>query len=217
MRGVGARPIRVLLADDHAVVRRGLKMVLESEDDLRVVSEASDGSEAVRRAIQDDVDLAVLDLSMPGMSGLQVTRELLRLRPQVRVVILSMHDNEQYVAEAVRAGAGAYVLKTDGGRTLIQACRAAARGEPFVQPTPGRPRAHAIDREARAADVALTPREAQVLSLIADGHTSREIASVLVISPRTVERHREKLLKKLNLRNRVELTRYALRIQLLDP
>ena len=118
MRGVGARPIRVLLADDHAVVRRGLKMVLESEDDLRVVSEASDGSEAVRRAIQDDVDLAVLDLSMPGMSGLQATRELLRLRPQVKVVILSMHDNEQYVAEAVRAGAGAYVLKTDGGRTL---------------------------------------------------------------------------------------------------
>ena len=211
------RPIRILLADDHTVVRRGIKLVLESEPDLRVTSEASDGAEAVRRALRDEVDVAVLDLSMPQMSGLQVTREIARLRPDVRVVVLSMHSEEQYLHEAIRAGASAYVLKSDGGQALVQACRSAFLREPFVFPSPAPRDRHAIEREASATAVRLTQRESQILSLIADGHTTKEISELLVISPRTVERHREKLLRKLGLRNRVELTRYALRANLVDP
>jgi DNA-binding NarL/FixJ family response regulator len=211
-------PIRILLADDHEVVRRGLKLVLESEPDLHVTSEAADGATALRRALRDDVDVAVLDLSMPGMSGLQATRELARLRPSIRVVILSMHNNEQYMREAMRAGASGYVLKSDGGQSLVQACRAAARGLATVDPPPRRRYAgHTLDREAEASATRLTPRETQILTLIADGHTTREIAELLVISPRTVDRHREKMAHKLNLRNRVELTRFAVRSHLIDP
>ena len=132
MRAAG--PIRILLADDHAVVRRGLRLVLESEPDLRVVGEAGDGVEAVRRAIQEDVDLAMLDISMPGMSGIQAAHELARLRPRLRTLILSMHDNEQYFLEALRAGASGYVLKSVADHDLIRACRSAMRGEPFVYP-----------------------------------------------------------------------------------
>jgi DNA-binding NarL/FixJ family response regulator len=211
-------PIRILLADDHEVVRRGLKLVLESEPDLRVASEAADGPSAVRQAVRDQVDVAVLDLSMPGMSGLQATREIARLRPSVRVIILSMHTNEGYLREAMRAGASGYVLKSDGGQTLDSACRAAARGQhvgaPFAR---ARGAAHTMEREAEASTEGLTARETQILSLIADGHTTREIAELLVISPRTVDRHREKLARKLNLRNRVELTRFALRQNLVSP
>ncbi len=212
------QPIRILLADDHEVVRRGLKLVLESESDLRVTSEAADGPSAVRQAVRDQVDVAVLDLSMPGMSGLQATREITRLRPSVRVIILSMHTNEGYLREAMRAGASGYVLKSDGGQSLVSACRAAARGQhvgaPFAR---ARGMAHALEREAEATTQQLTTRETQILSLIADGHTTREIAELLVISPRTVDRHREKLARKLNLRNRVELTRFALRQNLVEP
>jgi DNA-binding NarL/FixJ family response regulator len=212
------QPIRILLADDHEVVRRGLKLVLESEPDLRVTSEAADGPEAVRRAIRDDVDVAVLDVSMPGMSGLQATREIARLRPTVHVIILSMHSSESYLREAMRAGASGYVLKSDGGHSLVAACRAAARGQHVGAPfNRARVPVHALEREAEASAADLTPREAQILSLIADGHTTREIAELLVISPRTVDRHREKLARKLNLRNRVELTRFALRQHLVEP
>jgi DNA-binding NarL/FixJ family response regulator len=212
------QPIRILLADDHEVVRRGLKLLLESEPDLRVTSEAGDGPSAVRQAVRDEVDVAVLDLSMPGMSGLQATREIARLRPSVRVIILSMHSNESYLREAMRAGASGYVLKSDGGHSLVAACRAAARGQNVGAPlNRARPAAPAMEREAEASAEQLTAREAQILSLIADGHTTREIAGLLVISPRTVDRHREKLARKLNLRNRVELTRFALRQNLVEP
>jgi DNA-binding NarL/FixJ family response regulator len=205
-----ARPIRVLLADDHDLVRRGLKLLLESDPGIRVSSEAADGAEAVRRALADDVDVAVLDLSMPGMSGIQAARELRRLRPGIRVILLSMHTDEQFHVEAIRAGAAAYVRKSDGGQTLIDACRAAVTGP---SPRPGRPAPprHTVERERAAAGVHLTAREAQVLGLIADGHTTKEIAAVLQLSPRTVDRHRDNLLHKLGLRNRVELTRFALR------
>lgn len=207
-----APPIRILLADDHAVVRRGLRLLLDAEPDLQVVCEAGDGAQAVRSALRQDVDLAVLDLSMPGMSGLQAVRELARLRPTIRVVILSMHGDDQYVLEAMRAGASGYVLKSEGGESLLRACRSAFADEPFVRPSlRGQPPAHSIDRENAALVAQLTPREAQVLGLIAEGHSTKEIAQLLVISPRTVERHRENLLRKLDLRNRVELTRFALR------
>jgi DNA-binding NarL/FixJ family response regulator len=206
----------ILLADDHAVVRRGLRLVLESEADMRVVAEVGDGAEAVRRAVHDDVDLAILDISMPGMTGIQAAQELSRLRPRLRTLILSMHDSEQYFLEAIRAGASGYVLKSVADHDLITACRAAMRGEPFVYPAVERSllgRA-LTDDESTAV---LTGRESQILALIADGHTSREIADMLVISPRTVERHRENLRHKLGLRNRVDLTRYAIRAGLISP
>jgi DNA-binding NarL/FixJ family response regulator len=213
---VATRRIGILLADDHAVVRRGLRLVLESEPDMQVVAEVGDGAEAVRRAVHEDVDLAVLDITMPGMTGIQAAQELSRLRPRLRTLILSMHDSEQYFLEAIRAGASGYVLKSVADHDLITACRAAMRGEPFVYPAVERSllgRALADDESSAV----LTGRESQILALIADGHTSREIADMLVISPRTVERHRENLRHKLGLRNRVDLTRYAIRAGLISP
>ena len=213
---VATRRIAILLADDHAVVRRGLRLVLESEPDMQVVAEVGDGAEAVRRAVHEDVDLAVLDITMPGMTGIQAAQELSRLRPRLRTLILSMHDSEQYFLEAIRAGASGYVLKSVADHDLITACRAAMRGEPFVYPAVERSllgRALADDESSAV----LTGRESQILALIADGHTSREIADMLVISPRTVERHRENLRHKLGLRNRVDLTRYAIRAGLIAP
>ena len=213
---VTTRRIGILLADDHAVVRRGLRLVLESEPDMQVVAEVGDGAEAVRRAVHEDVDLAVLDITMPGMTGIQAAQELSRLRPRLRTLILSMHDSEQYFLEAIRAGASGYVLKSVADHDLITACRAAMRGEPFVYPAVERAllgRALADDESSAV----LTGRESQILALIADGHTSREIADMLVISPRTVERHRENLRHKLGLRNRVDLTRYAIRAGLISP
>jgi DNA-binding NarL/FixJ family response regulator len=210
------RRIGILLADDHAVVRRGLRLVLESEPDMRVVAEAGDGAEAVRRAVRDDVDLAVLDISMPGMTGIQAAQELSRLRPRLRTLILSMHDSEQYFLEAIRAGASGYVLKSVADHDLISACRAAMRGEPFVYPAVERSLLGRALTDDESSAV-LTGRESQILALIADGHTSREIAEMLVISPRTVERHRENLRRKLRLRNRVDLTRYAIRAGLIAP
>jgi DNA-binding NarL/FixJ family response regulator len=210
------RRIGILLADDHAVVRRGLRLVLESEPDMRVVAEVGDGAEAVRRAVRDDVDLAVLDISMPGMTGIQAAQELSRLRPRLRTLILSMHDSEQYFLEAIRAGASGYVLKSVADHDLISACRAAMRGEPFVYPAVERSLLGRALTDDESSAV-LTGRESQILALIADGHTSREIAEMLVISPRTVERHRENLRRKLRLRNRVDLTRYAIRAGLISP
>jgi DNA-binding NarL/FixJ family response regulator len=212
---------RILLADDHAVVRRGLRLVLDSEPDLEVVAEVGDGAEAVQRALAEDIDLAVLDIAMPRLTGLQAARELSQRRPDLRVLILSMHDNEQYLFEALRAGASGYVLKSVADRDLIEACRAAMRGEPFLYP--GAVRAlvryyleRARDGEPLRKDP-LTPRESEIVKLIAEGHTSREIAETLVISEKTVERHRANILEKLGMRDRVELTRYAIRSGLIEP
>jgi DNA-binding NarL/FixJ family response regulator len=212
---------RVLLADDHAVVRSGLRAVLESESDIEVVAEAEDGSEAVEKAIANEVDLAILDVSMPRLTGLQATAELIRRRPGVRVLILSVHDSEQYFFEALKAGASGYVLKTAANRDLIEACRASMRGEPFLYP--GAVTAIVRDYLERACNGEagpkdpLTPRELEVVKLIAEGHTSDEIARVLVISRKTVDHHRARILDKLGMRNGAELTRYAIRRGLVEP
>ncbi len=206
---------RILLADDHVVVRHGLRLVLDSEPDLEVVGEADDGAEAVREALAWDVDLAVLDVTMPRMTGLQAARELSQRRPELRVLILSMHENEEYFFEALRAGAAGYVLKSVADRDLVEACRATMRGEPFIYPSAAKALIRDYLERARAGDVSvkdpLTPRESQVVKLVAEGHTSREIAEALVISEKTVERHRANVLEKLGMRDRVELTRYAIR------
>jgi DNA-binding NarL/FixJ family response regulator len=216
----GTPPIRILLADDHAVVRRGLRLVLDAEADLEVVAEAGDGSEAVRLGLSEAVDLAVLDVSMPRKTGIQAARELARGRSELRILMLSMHDNEQYFFEALKAGASGYVLKSAADRDLVEACRATMRGEPFLYPAAVTAliRNH-LERGhgASAAKDVLTPRELEVLKLIAEAYSSKEIAQALVISLKTVERHRANILEKLGMRDRVELTRYAIRRGLIEP
>jgi DNA-binding NarL/FixJ family response regulator len=212
---------RILLADDHAVVRRGLRMVLESEPDLEVVAEADDGAEAVQLALEGDVDLAILDVTMPRLTGIQAARRIAQDKPEVRTLMLSMHDNERYFFEALRAGASGYVLKSVADRDLVEACRATMRGEPFIYA--GAVKALVRDYLKRAADGEelpddpLTARESEIVKLIAEGHTSREIAELLVISDKTVERHRANILDKLGMRDRVDLTRYAIRRGLTQP
>jgi DNA-binding NarL/FixJ family response regulator len=212
---------RILLADDHEVVRDGLRLVLDSVPDLEVIAVASDGIEAVERARQNDVDLAILDVSMPRMTGLQAARELGRQRRDLRVLMLSMHDDERYFFEALKAGASGYVLKTAANRDLIEACRATMRGEPFLYPAAVTALIRDyLDRASRgeeAPEDPLSPREVDVIKLIAEGHTSEEIADMLVISRKTVDRHRANILEKLGMRNRVELTRYAIRRGLVQP
>jgi DNA-binding NarL/FixJ family response regulator len=211
---------RILLADDHEVVRNGLQMVLDSVPDLEVVAQASNGSEAVELALSDDVDLAVLDVSMPLLTGLQAAAELARRKPELRVLMLSMHDNEQYFFEALKAGASGYVLKTSANRDLIEACRATMRGEPFLYPAAMRAILRDfLDRAGRGEatpEDPLTPRELEIVKLIAEGMTSEEIAEHLVISKKTVDRHRANMLAKLGMRNRVDLTRYAIRRGLVE-
>jgi DNA-binding NarL/FixJ family response regulator len=215
-------PARILIVDDHVMVRRGLRMVLDAEPDLRVVAEAGDGAEAV--AIARDVaelDLVILDVSMPRMTGLQAAVEVTRVRPDLRVLMLSMHDNEQYLFEALKAGACGYVLKAAADRDLVEACRAALRGEPFLYPSAiaaliGDYLDRARDGEEAPQDP-LTPRELEIVKLIAEAHTNEEIAALLNISRKTVERHRENTLAKLGMRDRVQLTRYAIRRGLVEP
>ncbi|MER6038611.1 MULTISPECIES: response regulator transcription factor [unclassified Streptomyces] len=216
-----ATPIRILLADDHALVRRGVRLILDQEPDLEVVAEAGDGAEAIAMARTHDVDLAVLDIAMPRLTGLQATRELIALKPGLRVLMLTMHDNEQYFFQALKAGASGYVLKSVADRDLVAACRSAMRDEPFLYP--GAVTAlirNYLDRVRHGEetpDQILTPREEEVLKLVAEGHSSKEIAEILFISVKTVQRHRANLLQKLGLHDRLELTRYAIRAGLVEP
>ena len=212
---------RILIADDHPVVLRGLRMVLNAQPDLEVVAEATAGDQAVERAIAHDIHLAILDISMPRMTGLQAAREITRRKPQVRVLMLSMHDSEQYLFEAIRVGASGYVLKSAVDRDLVEACRAAMRGEPFLYPGGVRALMRDYIERARAGETTsgelLTPREEEIVKLVAEAHTNDEIADMLVISKKTVERHRANILEKLGMRDRVELTRYAIRRGLVQP
>ena len=212
---------RILLADDHALVRHGLKLILDREPDLEVVSEAGDGAEAVQTALAGEIDLAVLDVTMPRLTGIQAARELSQQRPDLRTLILSMHDNEQYLFEAIRVGASGYVLKSAVDRDLVEASRAAMRGEPFLYPGAVRALMREYLERARAGEAAngemLTPREEEIVKLVAEAHTNDEIGALLHISKKTVERHRANILEKLGMRDRVELTRYAIRRGLVQP
>jgi DNA-binding NarL/FixJ family response regulator len=212
-------PVRVLLADDHTLVRRGLRMILDAEPDLEVVAEAGDGAEAVRAAA--DADIAVLDVSMPRMTGLQAAAEIGRRHPGVRCVMLSMHSNEQYLCEAAQAGARGYVLKSAVDEELVSTCRAASHATGFVFPhgipEPVRERIERAAAGDSPASGPLSEREREVLKLIAEGCSGQQIASMLYISEKTVDRHRSNLLGKLDLRDRVDLTRYAIRSGLVEP
>jgi DNA-binding NarL/FixJ family response regulator len=213
---------RILVADDHPIVLDGLRRVLGAQADFEVVAEAGDGAEAVELVVAGGIDLAILDVSMPRMTGLQAAREIVKRAPDTRVLILSMHANEEYLFDALAAGAAGYVLKTSVDRDLVDACRAAMRGEPFLYPDA----VQAIVREklerARRGEAGvrtdpLTPREQEVVKLIAEAYSNDEIAEALVISKKTVERHRANILEKLGMHDRVQLTRYAIRRGLVEP
>ena len=212
---------RILIADDHTLVRHGLRALLQRTPDLTVVDEVEDGAQAVERVVAGGIDLAILDVTMPRMTGLQAAAELHRRAPGVRTLILSMHDDAQYFFEALRAGASGYVLKSAADRDLVEACRATMRGEPFVHA--GAVAALIQDYLERVRkgehpdEDPLTPREVEVLKLIAEAWTNEQIAAELVISIKTVERHRANMMDKLGMRDRVQLTRYAIRRGLVAP
>jgi DNA-binding NarL/FixJ family response regulator len=212
---------RILLADDHALVRRGLRLILDAEPDLMVVAEAANGAEAVASASEAEVDLAILDIAMPRMTGIQAAREISRRAPGIRILMLSMYDNEQYLFESLKAGASGYVLKSVADRDLVEAVRAAMRGEPFLYAGAERALVRDYVQRARAGEELsedpLTPREQQIVKLIAESNTNRQIAELLTISEKTVETHRANILDKLGMRDRVELTRYAIRRGLVEP
>lgn len=211
---------RILLADDHPLVRTGLRQVIERQPDLRVVGEVGNGAEAVERAAADDVDLAILDVAMPRLTGLQAAEQLHRRRPELRILILSMHESDQYLLAAARVGAAGYVLKSVADEVVVDACRAAIRGGPFVAPKGLSAHMREQIERARSSErplELLTPRELEVVKLVAEGHSSQEIADLLVISPKTVERHRSNIFGKLGARDRVDLTLYAIRRGLVVP
>jgi len=194
--------MRVLIADDHGIVRSGLRLLLERQPDIEVIAEAADGAEARELAIRERPDLAILDVKMPKLTGLQATREIKAQAPEVSVLILSMHDDDRYLAEALKAGASGYVVKTQADADLLAAVRAVERGESFPAP---------------AAQGELTPREEEIVKLVAEAHTSKQIAAILHLSEKTVENHRANAMRKLGMRDRVELVRYAIRRGLIEP
>ena len=214
-------PIRILVADDHAVVREGIRTVLEESEDLEVVAEAADGVEAVSLAKEHRPDVVILDITMPGYTGLQATEMLREELPECRVLILSMHDHPEYVLSAVRAGARGYILKDAGPQEVRDAVRAVNRGEEHFAPTVEVQLHAALRGEVAREEVLaqlqeLTTREQEVLARVADGRTSREIAEEFGISPRTVETHRESLMRKLEIRTVAGLTRFAIESGLVE-
>ena len=209
--------IRVLIADDHAVVRAGLKLLLDAQEDIETVGEAGSGDEAIRLAHSLKPDVVLLDVVMPGRSGIEATPELLAASPKSKVLVLSMQDDARYVHEAFAAGASGYVLKEAADSEVVQAVREVANGGRYVHPTLGA-RLVAAEAKARqkADDDPLSDREREVLRLLALGHTNQEIAKALYISVRTAETHRAHIMQKLRLSTRAELVRYAIEQGLLE-
>ena len=204
--------MRILIADDHGIVRGGLRLLIDRQPDMEVVAEAEDGVEAFETALRVRPDLCIFDVSMPRLTGLQAARQVKAHLPETQVLILSMHDDERYVFDALKAGASGYVLKRDVDDSLLDAVRAVHRGEAFVT--------HAVERSilrswqqdsSSGPEEPLSPREQEVLKLISEAHTNKEIASTLHLAEKTVESHRANILRKLGMRDRVELVRYAIR------
>ena len=215
--------IRVLIADDHTLVRQGIRMLLETQPDLQVVGEASDGLEAIRMSNELKPDLVLMDIAMPTLDGLAATQELKRLQPNTHVLALTMYEDENYFFKVLAAGAGGYVLKRAAASDLITAIHVVSQGEVFLYPAIAKKlvgdylaRFKSSDAEAGEALSALTPREQEVLALIADGLSNREIAERLVLSLSTVQSHYAHIGRKLNLHNRTELVKYAIRRGLLN-
>jgi DNA-binding NarL/FixJ family response regulator len=213
--------IRVLLADDHAVVRSGLRMLLESQDDITIVGEAQNGRQAVERVQTLRPDVVLMDIEMPDMNGIEATKAIKTAVPGTAVLALTMYEDDQYFFEMLHAGAAGYIPKRAAPDELVSAIRAAGRGEVFLYPSlAGRLVQDYLQRAAAGTQPAvedeLTPREREVLVLVAEGLSNAEIAGRLVISAKTVDRHRENIMRKLNLHNRVDLVKYAIRKGLID-
>lgn len=210
--------LRIVIADDHGVVRGGLRLLLDRQPDMEVVGEAADGAEAVATTLALRPDVCVLDVAMPKRTGLDVTREIKAHAPEIHVLILSMHDDERYLFEALKAGAGGYVLKKEADQALVEAVRAVARGDSFLTNDAQRKLVRTwLADDSTGPIEPLTPREQEVLKLIAEAHTNRRISEVLGLAEKTVESHRANLLRKLGMRDRVELVRYAIRRGLVEP
>ena len=209
--------MKILIADDHGIVRGGLRLLLDRQPDMQVVAEASDGVEAVQIALRERPDICVLDVSMPRMTGLQATVEIKSHAPEIAVLVLSMYDDERYLFEALQAGASGYILKQEADTALVEAVRAVSRGEPFMTNAAEQ----SLLREWMADDSTgpvepLTLREREVLKLIAEAYTNKAIGETLHLSEKTVESHRANLMRKLEMRDRVELVRYAIRRGLIE-
>jgi DNA-binding NarL/FixJ family response regulator len=209
--------MRILIADDHGIVRAGIRLLLERQPGFDVVAEAADGVEAVEQALATGPNMCILDVGMPRMTGLQAARKIRSHLPECRVLMLSMHDDERYLFEALKAGASGYVLKREADQDLVGAVRAVGRGEAFLTTAAER----SIIRQwmadgAEGPVIPLTPREEEVVKLIAEAHTNTQIAGILHLSEKTVESHRANVLRKLGMRDRVELVRYAIRRGLVE-
>jgi DNA-binding NarL/FixJ family response regulator len=205
--------IRLLIVDDHAIMRDGIRALLSLNDEIEIVGEASTGQEAVEKSAELNPDVVIMDIAMPGMDGLEATRRILKQNPKARILILTQHDDKEYVLSAIKAGSTGYLPKRALGSELISAIRAVNRGDSFLYPSAASALIKDYRSQAQEGDAysQLTPREREVLKLIAEGHTSREIAESLFISLKTVMGHRTKLMEKLNLHNRTELIKYAMR------
>jgi DNA-binding NarL/FixJ family response regulator len=209
--------MKVMIADDHGIVRSGITLLLERQPDIDVIAEASDGAEALKIAVDRRPDVAILDNSMPKMTGLQAAREIKLQAPEVNVLILSMHDDERYLYEALRVGAGGYVLKRAADQDLVRAVRAVYDGEPFLTDDAQRSLVKSwIESGEEAPRDKLTDREREVVKLIAEAHTNKQIAQILGLSEKTIESHRSNILNKLGMSDRVELVRYAVRRGLIE-
>ena len=214
--------IRVLIVDDHTIVRAGIRLLLQAEPDIEVVGEAGDGQEAIAQTEALQPDVVLMDLAMPGISGLEATREIRRRWPQVQVLALTMHRSDDYFFRMLEAGASGYVLKGADPGDLITAVRAVHQGEVFLYPSMAKRLVADYLERVRAGEVAppyanLTDREVEVLRLIAEGHTTAEISELLNLSPHTVQSHRRNIMDKLNLHDRGELIKYAIRRGLIEP
>jgi two-component system response regulator NreC len=217
-----AMKIRLLLVDDHAVVRSGLRMLIEAESDFEIVGEAGSASEALNQVCQVSPDVVLMDIGLPDLSGIDATREIKRICPQVAVVALTIHEDEEYFFKMLEAGANGYVPKRAAPEELLTAIRAAAMNEVYIYPSLAKLLVRdylSQDQPAAAQDSldALTPREQEVLAYLADGASNSEIGEILNISPKTVARHRENIMQKLNLHSRTELVKYAIRKGIITP
>jgi two-component system, NarL family, response regulator NreC len=207
--------LRLLLAEDHLMFRQGLKAIVEREN-LEVVGEASDGHEAIRLARTLHPDVAVLDLAMPNLNGLDAAREIIQSSPKTKTILLTMHTEDQYVMEALRAGVRGYVLKTQATPELIQAVHEVYKGKIYLSPGVSRALVEAYLSKSHLPSDPLTPRERQVLQLVAEGKTTKEVAVVLGVSVKTAESHRTRLMDKLDVHETASLVRYAIRTGLIQ-
>jgi two-component system response regulator NreC len=208
--------IRIVLADDHTIIRSGLRLLLERQPDFKVVAEAEDGRQAVQLVSKHHPDVVILDIGMPQLNGIEATRQIVVQEPHPNVVILSMHSDESYVLRALKAGARAYILKNAAEADLIRAVQAVSEGKSFFSPVISKMLLEDYMRQVREKEVEdsydlLTPREREILQLIAEGKTNKEIATILGLSPHTIETHRGNILEKLNLHSVPELILYAVR------